>query len=75
MSYPHCRDCCCARSWKALGISEYTGNSIPEHISGLRTKASRLQEALKRITDYPAGAESLLEIRRIADAALLECEQ
>jgi hypothetical protein len=28
----HCSDCCCARSWKALGISEYTGKSIPEHI-------------------------------------------
>jgi hypothetical protein len=32
----HCRDCCCARSWKALGITEYTGMSIPEHIELLR---------------------------------------
>ncbi len=32
----HCRDCCCARSWKALGITEYTGKSIPEHIEQLR---------------------------------------
>ena len=31
----HCRDCCCARSWEALGISEYTGNSIPEEIHHL----------------------------------------
>lgn len=31
----HCRDCCCARSWKALGITEYTGHSIPEHIERL----------------------------------------
>lgn len=29
----HCRDCCCcARSWKALGVTTYTGKSIPEHI-------------------------------------------
>lgn len=31
----HCKDCCCARSWKALGIGEYTGKSIPEHVSDL----------------------------------------
>jgi hypothetical protein len=32
----HCRDCCCARSWDALGVSTYTGKSIPEHIGELR---------------------------------------
>ncbi len=32
----HCEDCCCAKSWKALGITEYTGKSIPEHIEDLR---------------------------------------
>ena len=32
----HCRDCCCAQSWKALGITKYTGRSIPEHIQRLR---------------------------------------
>lgn len=32
----HCKDCCCARSWKALGISDYTGKSIPEHIAELK---------------------------------------
>jgi hypothetical protein len=32
----HCADCCCARSWEALGISEYTGKSIPEEITHLR---------------------------------------
>ena len=32
----HCVDCCCAQSWKALGITEYTGKSIPEHIKELR---------------------------------------
>lgn len=36
MSNEHCIDCCCARSWKALGISEYTGKSIPEHICEMK---------------------------------------
>lgn len=40
----HCDDCCCARSWKALGITQYTGKSIPEHITLMR-------EALEKIGD------------------------
>ncbi len=32
----HCKDCCCAKSWEALCITEYTGKSIPEHIAELR---------------------------------------
>ncbi len=32
----HCADCCCARSWKALGFTAYTGLSIPEHIEQMR---------------------------------------
>jgi len=36
----HCEDCCCARSWTALGINEYTGKSIPEHITALRSQLS-----------------------------------
>jgi hypothetical protein len=35
-SEEHCKDCCCARAWKALGVTEYTGLSIPEHIEMLR---------------------------------------
>lgn len=34
----HCKDCCCARSWAALGITKYTGKSIPEHIEELRQR-------------------------------------
>ena len=34
----HCIDCCCAQSWEALGITEYTGKSIPEHIVELRAQ-------------------------------------
>lgn len=36
MSDEHCKDCCCARSWAALGITEYTGKGIPEHIGDLK---------------------------------------
>lgn len=32
----HCKDCCCAQSWESLGITEYTGKSIPEHIKEIR---------------------------------------
>ena len=45
----HCKDCCCARSWNALGVSEYTGKSIPEHITALIEERDRLQEVL---SDY-----------------------
>lgn len=44
----HCKDCCCARSWAALGIASYTGRSIPEHITDLRVQ---LEAELKRRRD------------------------
>lgn len=31
----HCIDCCCAKSWEALGKKDYTGKSIPEEIEKL----------------------------------------
>lgn len=37
----HCKDCCCAKSWVALGITEYTGKSIPEHIEELKDYGSQ----------------------------------
>jgi hypothetical protein len=40
----HCKDCCCARSWAALGITEYTGKSLPEHIEELRASLDRLND-------------------------------
>ncbi|MFH1328565.1 MAG: hypothetical protein ABIH76_06985, partial [Candidatus Bathyarchaeota archaeon] len=40
----HCRDCCCAQSWAALGITEMTGLSIPEEIEKLKAENVRLQE-------------------------------
>ena len=40
----HCRDCCCAESWKALGVTEYDGKSIPEHITALQAELTSLKE-------------------------------
>ena len=37
----HCKDCCCAQSWAALGITKYTGKSIPEHILELKMSAQQ----------------------------------
>ncbi len=42
----HCRDCCCARSWEALGVTESTGMSIPEHIQQLREQIKELEAKL-----------------------------
>jgi hypothetical protein len=51
----HCKDCCCARSWEALGITTYTGMDIPDHIRALaeesREKTSQIalrDEALRQ---------------------------
>jgi hypothetical protein len=43
MTENHCRDCCCARAWKALGFSEYTGKSIVEHIELLKGEVAALK--------------------------------
>lgn len=69
----HCMDCCCARSWKALGVSQHTGRSIVEHIEELRAA----------LTDIVLGADMMLgsrpmaslhsyaaEVKRVAKAAL-----
>lgn len=61
----HCKDCCCARSWEALGITEYTGKSIPEHVAELtaqleemkreNTRLSRAVEVIDDMGVYPAA--------------------
>jgi len=43
MAAEHCKDCCCAQSWAALGITDYTGMSIPEHITAMRAEIERLR--------------------------------
>lgn len=40
----HCRDCCCARCWKALGITEYTGKGIEEHIADLKKELAYVKD-------------------------------
>ena len=57
----HCKDCCCARSWEALGITEYTGKSIPEHISELQAENERLKKELEKHRWIPV-AERLPEL-------------
>jgi uncharacterized coiled-coil DUF342 family protein len=44
----HCKDCCCARSWRALGVTEYTGKSIPEHIDELKAERDELNDEIER---------------------------
>lgn len=60
----HCKDCCCARSWRALGIDDYTGKSIPEHIGALRAEIERLNMEMlayrQKLT--PADAKALLAV-------------
>ena len=48
----HCADCCCDKSWKALGITEYTGKSIPEHIAELRQQAAAGQIAVDAMEKF-----------------------
>ena len=72
MSDEHCKDCCCARCWKALGITEYTSLSIPEHIDALRAENARFRAALEDITTTVKGTAVLTyqEMDRIAKQAL-----
>jgi hypothetical protein len=42
----HCKYCCCAQSWNALGVTEYTGKSIIEHIEELRAEVARLRKGI-----------------------------
>jgi len=49
----HCKDCCCARAWKALEITEYTGRSIAEEILILKL---HFAEKDKRIAELEKSA-------------------
>jgi len=49
----HCEDCCCAQAWEALGVKEFTGMSIPEHISTLRAERDALKESLEKAACGP----------------------
>jgi hypothetical protein len=60
----HCKDCCCARSWEALGVTTYTGMSIVEHIEQLVAQRDALHAqdvalvaVLKRLIDADERVE------------------
>lgn len=57
----HCKDCCCAQSWQALEITEYTGKSIPEHIEALVARNSQLAEALRKLANETQGFVSMAD--------------
>jgi hypothetical protein len=59
----HCKDCCCARSWEAIGVTTYTGMSIVEHIEQLVTQRDALH------AQAVALAKALMKI----DHALFPC--
>jgi len=69
----HCQDCCCARSWRALGITQYTGSSIPEHIQKQRAALEEIRALLESPNWYDGdGAmDTLLDrLGFIVEAAL-----
>jgi len=47
----HCEDCCCAKSWEALGIAQYTNRSIPEEIFRLKEKLLLIESAVRKWQD------------------------
>jgi len=47
----HCLDCCCARAWEALCVTEYTGRSIPEEIERLQNLAGQRYRAWESALD------------------------
>ena len=56
---------------KKLDRAEAEVNNLRTLLHDHIIEADRLRDALQHITDYPAGAMSLAEIRAIADAALM----
>jgi hypothetical protein len=66
----HCQDCCCARSWKELGIDSYTGKSIPQHIEILKAELAaahaditRLQELNTKLLNGDEMRDTLAQLR------------
>lgn len=71
----HCHDCCCARSWEALGVTSYTGVSIVESIEALRARLEKSeherQEVIKaneywhtRVLQMKQDLDACIEERR-----------
>jgi hypothetical protein len=58
----HCIDCCCAKSWEALGVTAYDGRSIPEHIFELRSRIEELEGRVKAATNKLKGIGFLTQV-------------
>lgn len=68
----HCKDCCCARAWEALGIQMYTGRSIPEEIERLRDRLTDHERWLRDMCkDYRLEADDFILARRFAINGLI----
>ncbi len=50
-SHKHCVDCCCARLWEVLGITEYDGKDIFEHVQKLKTENGGLGVQVERLRE------------------------
>ena len=48
----HCKDCCCARAWSELGVTTYTGKSIPEHYAALREELANRQGQIDTLANF-----------------------
>lgn len=66
----HCKDCCCARSWEALGITEYTGRSIPEEIIRLREQVIKNRDIATDLQYICDDQDE--EIKRLEEALVEE---
>lgn len=53
----HCKDCCCARSWNALGGQTIPGGSIPQHIEELVSELAALREAVREAYRFGPGTD------------------
>ena len=72
----HCVDCCCARSWTALGVTAYDGKSIPEHITTLLAERDALRE-LMNVYNLGGWTDAVAPMKRAlaAESALAAMTQ
>jgi hypothetical protein len=68
----------CSKSWKALGINEYDGKSIPEHITELKTALAAANERiviLERACASGWGEPTLINLLKADLSAAKERER
>ena len=54
----HCKDCCCARVWAALGITGYTGKHVSEHVAELKSDYAALLARVEQALAKAAACDS-----------------